>query len=158
MDSNTLIAYIAAAILIAIVFYTSRFTQYSYRKDLKDLHSLDPTEFEYFCADYLKNYECFEKATVIPAIGNQGDGGRDIIGYKDGKKYVVECKRYAGSVGRPIVQKLHSVVITEEADYGMIMTTGTYTEHARDYAILTDIILLDRVELTKYYSMQKSTV
>jgi hypothetical protein len=48
---------------------------------------------------------------------------------------VVECKHYpAGVVGRPVVQKLHSAVLTENATRGMIITTGRFSADAEDRA------------------------
>jgi restriction endonuclease Mrr len=49
---------------------------------------------------------------------------------------VVECK-HTGTVGRPVVQKLHSAVATFEFDgpkRGMVATTGRFTGPAVEYA------------------------
>ncbi len=91
MDLNTQVTYIIAAILILIVFITSR-TQKgtnNYPKGLSNLKKLSPREFEYYCADYLKQYEGFEKATVTQATI---DGGIDILGYRDGIKYIIRTR------------------------------------------------------------------
>ena len=48
---------------------------------------------------------------------------------------VVECKHHPkGSIGRPVVQKLHSAVITSKASKGMLVTTGHFTKEALEYA------------------------
>jgi restriction endonuclease Mrr len=49
---------------------------------------------------------------------------------------VVECK-HTGTVGRPVVQKLHSAIATFEFDgpkRGMVVTTGRFTNPAQEYA------------------------
>jgi restriction endonuclease Mrr len=49
---------------------------------------------------------------------------------------VVECK-HTGTVGRPVVQKLHSAIATFEFDgpkRGMVVTTGRFTNPAKEYA------------------------
>lgn len=122
-----------------------KFESKRYDKHIEDLTKLDPREFEFFCADYLKA-NGYWNVNVTQA---SNDGGKDIIAYKHFKKYVVECKRYKGSVGRPIVQKLHSAAITSGAT-GIIMTTGNYTKQAKDYAYRTNIKLIDKKDLVRY--------
>ena len=67
------------------------------------------------------------------------DEGRDIIMEEvvDGRRraIVVECK-HTDSVGRPVVQKLHSAIATFDFDgpkRGMVVTTGRFTSPAREY-------------------------
>ena len=68
------------------------------------------------------------------------DEGRDILMEEvvDGRRraIVVECK-HTETVGRPVVQKLHSAIATFEFDgpkRGMVVTTGRFTSPAREYA------------------------
>jgi restriction endonuclease Mrr len=68
------------------------------------------------------------------------DEGRDILMEEvvDGRRraVIVECK-HTDSVGRPVVQKLHSAIATFEFDgpkRGMVVTTGRLTAPAREYA------------------------
>lgn len=96
------------------------------------LDGLDGFGFERVCE------RIFKKAGwgKVTHIGGVADRGRDLIIHTPtGKKIVVECKLYGrGSVGRPIVQKLHSAVIDEHADSGIIVTTGKFTKDAIEYA------------------------
>ena len=68
------------------------------------------------------------------------DEGRDVIMEEvvDGTRraIVVECK-HTGTVGRPVVQKLHSAIATFDFDgpkRGMVVTTGRFTKPAQEYA------------------------
>ncbi|THE63896.1 restriction endonuclease [Salinadaptatus halalkaliphilus] len=68
------------------------------------------------------------------------DEGRDILMEEviDGQRraVVVECK-HTDTVGRPVVQKLHSAIRTYDYDgprRGLVATTGRFTEPARKYA------------------------
>jgi restriction endonuclease Mrr len=68
------------------------------------------------------------------------DEGRDILMEEvvDGTRQavVVECK-HTGTVGRPVVQKLHSAIATFDFDgpkRGLVVTTGRFTNPAREYA------------------------
>lgn len=63
------------------------------------------------------------------------DEGRDILVRSRQGLIVVECKHQPNtSIGRPIVQKLHSAVVTSQAVKGMLVTTGRFTEEATEYA------------------------
>lgn len=48
---------------------------------------------------------------------------------------VVECKHQAKPTGRPVVQKLHSAVITEGATGGIIISTGGFSLQASEHDI-----------------------
>lgn len=63
-----------------------------------------------------------------------------------GSATVVECKHQPSTpIGRPMVQKLHSAVISSKARRGIIVTTGKYTdtaiEHAKELSRETQIDL-----------------
>ena len=48
------------------------------------------------------------------------DGGRDAVAQKDGRVFLIECKRYAAdrTVGRPELQKLFAAMTEANADGG----------------------------------------
>lgn len=83
-----------------------------------------------------------------------GDKGRDIIMEEvldDGSRttVIVECK-HKQSVGRPVIQKLHSAVETYDSvsqKKGMVVTTGRFSSPATEYAEQVDIELLDGSDL-----------
>jgi len=63
------------------------------------------------------------------------DEGRDILIRSTEGLIVVECKHQPRSrIGRPIVQKLHSAVISSQATKGMLITTGHFTSEAIESA------------------------
>ncbi|WP_123624235.1 restriction endonuclease [Halorubrum sp. CSM-61] len=93
-------------------------------------------EFEDLIEDVFRNlgYENVRQAEKI------ADEGRDVIMEEvvDGTRRatVVECK-HTGTVGRPVVQKLHSAIATFDFDgpkRGMVVTTGRFTSPAQEYA------------------------
>ncbi|MXX20798.1 MAG: restriction endonuclease [Cenarchaeum sp. SB0661_bin_35] len=97
------------------------------------LNTLDGFAFEGLCA------RIFEKAGWgdITRLGGVSDRGRDlIINTPDCRKIIVECKFYSKktTVGRPVVQKLHSAIIDSEADSGIVITTGKFSKSALEYA------------------------
>ena len=71
----------------------------------------------------------------IEQKGGVADGGLDLIVHGRDGKTGVECKHQPNtSVGRPVVQKLHSALITHRLAGGMVITTGRYTAEARECA------------------------
>ena len=95
-----------------------------------NLDNLDGFEFEAIVGEIygLHGYSVID-------IQNVGDAGRDLILERHGKRILVECKHQKGTVGRPVIQKLHSaVMVDQKAEVGVVVTTGTFSRQAREYA------------------------
>ncbi|WP_436901129.1 restriction endonuclease [Halovenus halobia] len=99
------------------------------------LDELSGFEFEDVMEDVFRNlgYENVRQAS------RTADEGRDIIMEEtvDGQRrtVIVECK-HTDTVGRPVVQKLHSAVATYDGagpKRGMVATTGRFTGPATEY-------------------------
>lgn len=107
-----------------------------------DINSLSGTEFERVCQRLIEKMG-FETATTKAS----GDGGIDLIAYNHqpllSGKYIIQCKRYSGSVGEPIIRDLYGVVMSERANKGILMTTGTFTKSAVGFADGKPIELID---------------
>ena len=100
------------------------------------LDDLSGFEFEDVIEDVFRNlgYENVRQAE------RTADEGRDVLMEEvvDGTRQaiIVECK-HTGTVGRPVVQKLHSAVATFDFDgpkRGIVVTTGRFTGPAHEYA------------------------
>lgn len=82
-----------------------------------------------------------------------GDGGIDIIAYSESPifsgKYIVQCKDWAGSVGESVVRDLYGVVMSESANKGILITTGTITKSAQKFADGKPLELINGQELNK---------
>lgn len=100
------------------------------------LDDLSGVEFEDIMEDVFRNlgYDNVRQAV------RTADEGRDILMEEvvDGTRtaVVVECK-HTGTVGRPVVQKLHSAIATFNHDgpkRGIVVTTGRFTNPAVEYA------------------------
>ncbi len=107
---------------------------------LEFLMSLSPAQFEDAIAIM---YRQLGYAVTQTAISN--DFGRDAIVNKEGKKYLVECKRYAVDVpiGRPALQKFYAAMVGDKADGGFFITTSTFAHTAVRYAKDTNITCID---------------
>ena len=109
-------------------------------KELKQLKALDPAEFEYWTAGYFQSFGF--KDVMVTTFS--GDFGVDVhMTTPNGKRAVVQCKRYSGQVGRPTVQQTYGVMKLLEADICYVVTSGRFTQHAAELGERRDIVLLD---------------
>ncbi|HEX6042343.1 restriction endonuclease, partial [Longimicrobium sp.] len=127
------------------------------------VYSLSPREFEELVAELLHR-QGFQVTLTPPSR----DGGFDMYAVRKDSLvetlYLVECKRYARTnrVGVEIVRALMGVVDTERANAGIIVTTSTFTQGAREFQrrlqnvlslrdnrYLYDWLMLSRVPLSE---------
>ena len=95
------------------------------------LETLDGYEFEKLCAKIFQKLE-YGNVEVMPL---SGDAGRDLLIHMREGLVVVECKHQPHtSIGRPVVQKLHSAVISSKAVKGILVTSGKFSIQAVDHA------------------------
>ena len=79
------------------------------------------------------------------------DHGRDAILWKDGKKYLLECKRYGeeGLSSRPDLQRFYGVITHDAAVSGYFVTTGRFTKDAIEFGATVPIELIDQNNLLR---------
>lgn len=108
-------------------------------KHLDDMKSLAPEDFEALVARLFT-----ANGHKVKLVGGHSDHGVDIIvTSSDGEKWIVQCKRYSGSVGEPVVRDLYGTMLHEEAQGAYLMTTGSFTQKAQDWVVGKPIILYD---------------
>jgi restriction system protein len=112
---------------------------------VEDLRRLTPREFEALVVAY---YEALgHKARHS---GGSGDHGMDVVvETAEGEKWIVQCKRWRGTVGEPAVRDLYGVMHHEEAARGVIVTTGRFSEQARDWVVGKPIELVEGEEFMR---------
>jgi restriction system protein len=105
---------------------------------------ISPKDFEVAVARLFSSMGFVARETRYTA-----DGGWDVDVYDGSKRYIVECKRYGldKPVGRPILQKLHSAMITEKASGAMCVTTSHFTVPALEFARDNGIQVFDGTAL-----------
>lgn len=105
----------------------------------KDLLALSPREFEDMAVELFVAYGHDARRT-----GAVGDHGVDVIvKTKNGEKCVVQCKRWKGYVGEPVVRDFYGVVLHEKADKGIIISSGKFSRPAQEWARGKPIALYD---------------
>ena len=118
------------------------------RQAYEGIDTLSGVEFERVCKRLLESM-----GFTVETTKASGDGGIDLIGYNTqpllSGKYIIQCKRYAGSVGEPIIRDLYGVVTSERANKGILITTGYFTKSAIAFAENKPIELMDGAQLKK---------
>ncbi|WP_320784283.1 restriction endonuclease, partial [Streptomyces sp. CRN 30] len=108
-----------------------------------DYVELDPDGFEEAIADLCLRDACLD----VEVVGGACDLGADVVGRTpDGRRMVVQCKRYAdgNKVGSQDMQRFGGTCFTvHEADVAVLVTTSDFTAPALDYARQCGIVCVD---------------
>lgn len=85
---------------------------------------------------------------VAETGGGGADGGVDLLLTKDGEKFLVQCKQWrAFKVGVNVVRELYGVMAAKGAAGGYVVTSGQFTQEAKDFASGRNITLMDGAAL-----------
>ncbi len=106
---------------------------------LKELDDLPPGEFEEMTAELFRalGYKAHRTKMI-------GDHGVDVVvKAKDGRKMVVQCKRWRGPVGEPVVRDFYGAMQHEKAAKGTIFATNGFTDKAMEWAKGKPLLLYD---------------
>jgi restriction system protein len=111
------------------------------------LLSITWLEFELLVGEALRR-----RGYSVRETGKNGpDGGIDLIARKDGETYVVQCKQWRSvQVGVPVVRELYGAMAAEGAVGGFVVTSGTFTKPARDFAAGRNVQLVDGTVLKQW--------
>lgn len=140
MDTNTIIiimAACAAAMAGSAALYLRRRTR-RIRPEAFDL--MEGHDFEYYCAELLKN-NGFQEVEVTKG---SGDYGIDILAQKDGVTYAIQCKCYNAPVGVKAVQEAYAGRDYYDRMVGAVLTNQYFTQPAVEAARKLKILLWDR--------------
>lgn len=85
---------------------------------------------------------------VVERGGAGPDGGVDLALAKGHERFLVQCKQWkAQQVGVAVVRELYGVMAAERVAGGYVVTSGTYTKDARQFASGRNIELIDGAAL-----------
>ncbi len=113
----------------------------------EELLELSPREFEEMVVELFSAYGHQAKRT-----GAVGDHGVDVVvETKEGEICIVQCKRWKGSVGEPVIRDFYGVLLHEKADHGAIVTSSTFSGPAREWARGKPIALYDGNKLIQLW-------
>lgn len=134
-----IIGILAVLVLVAAagVVLCRRFRKRYADDELDEMEGLD---FEYYCAELLRNRGFIE----VEVTKSSGDYGIDILAEKEGVTYAIQCKRYNGPVGVKAVQEAYAGRDFYDRMVGCVLTNQYFTQPAVDAAQKLKILLWDR--------------
>lgn len=108
-------------------------------RTVKQLLALTPYEFEQVIERLYRSI-----GYKVTHVGKQGDHGVDLVIYnKKGEKWVVQCKQWKGPVGEPILRDVYGAMHHEGAQGAAVVTTGSFSSKAIEWAEGKPIYLYD---------------
>ena len=102
--------------------------------------------FMIFCLCDILASNGFELAENTKA---SGDFGVDVLAYRDGISFAIQCKRYNYDVGIEAVQQVYAGRAFYECHVAMVLTNQYFTPAARKLADKIGVVLWDRDMLEK---------
>ena len=125
-------------ILALAAIFTVRF--FRNRSRGAEMDDMEGHEFEYFCADLLKDNGFAE----VEVTRGSGDYGVDILAEKDGITYAVQCKCHTDPIGIRAVQEVYAGRDYYDRMVGVVMTNQYFTSAAVHAAEKRKLLLWDR--------------
>ncbi|MEU2792405.1 restriction endonuclease [Streptomyces sp. NPDC007100] len=113
------------------------------RRSLAAVWKMSGRQFEEYVAGLCRRDGC----TRVRRVGGSGDLGADVTGFlPDGRKLVIQCKRYAKhrSVGSRDLQTFNGTARDEHgADVPVFVASCVFTQQARAFAAKHHLVLVD---------------
>ncbi len=104
-----------------------------------EMYALSPGGFEKYVGQVFS-----KKGYYTKLRGGSGDHGVDVeLTQKNGKRAIVQCKRYRHTVGSDIVRELYGTLIHERAAHAFLVTTAEISDAAREWAQYKPLTLID---------------
>lgn len=161
-SSSQVLLIVLLILLVGILFVGTlafvAFIQYHQRQKLRALSAaqvdkMDGFQFEHYVAGLLQ-YQGFTNIQVTQA---RGDYGIDVIAVKDGQRWAVQSKRYSKPVAQEAIREAVAGAVYYQCQRSMVVTTSSFTKHARDLARSNGTVLVDRDKLAEWIvAFQKS--
>lgn len=107
------------------------------------IDTMEGHQFEQFCAVLLRK----NGYSDVEVTRGSGDQGIDIIAYKDGVKFGVQCKCYSTDISNKAVQEAYSGKTYYNCHVGVVLTNRYFTHSAVDLSKSNGILLWDREHL-----------
>ena len=111
--------------------------------EIIDFDNMEGHQFEFFCAELLKR-NGYENVAVTQGSGDQGI---DVIAYRDGIKYGIQCKCYSTPIGNQAVQEVFAGKVFYQCHVGIVLTNNYFTKAAVELAKHNGVVLWNRDKL-----------
>jgi restriction system protein len=114
------------------------------------LSELDPLEFERLLGDYYRAQGFQVDQCGTGGRASRFDGGVDLRLRKDGRLTLVQCKRdTVFQTTHNVVHELLGVMTTEGADAAIVVTSGEFTDAAKQAGSRGNVQLIDGMEVRR---------
>ncbi len=107
-------------------------------RTIEEIYKLDPVAFERFVKSMFERMGYTVETTAIT-----GDNGIDLVLHKNGEMSIAQCKRFAKSVGQPVLRDLYGAMFDKKAKRAYLVTTGTFTAAAEAWSEGKSLVLVD---------------
>lgn len=105
--------------------------------------NMDGHAFEHYCAELLAR-NGYDNVEVTKGSGDQG---LDILAYKDGIKYGIQCKCYSSDIVNKAVQEAFAGRTFYNCHVAVVLTNQHFTKSAKELAKSNQVLLWDREKL-----------
>lgn len=106
---------------------------------IDELYALSPYEFEQYVADLFRR-----KGYQVSLRGRSGDNGVDLlITDRQGKRAIVQCKRYRKTISPDVVRELYGTLMHERVAHAFLVSTASISNSAREWAQGKPMTLID---------------
>jgi restriction system protein len=124
------------------------------QEDLGSIRSLSWRELEELVGEAYRR----QGYTVKENSGAGPDGGVDLVLSKDDSTYLVQCKQWRSvKVGVKVVREMYGLLTARHATGAIIITSGMFTQEAKDFASGKPIDLVEGGQLAELVgSVQES--
>ncbi len=138
MAGLTLIFVLAVA--LGIIFLINQKKEERLKKSgIRDIDQMDGRQFEHYLGLLFKS-----QGYKVQVTSAAGDYGADLVIQKDGKRIVVQAKRYSKNVGIEAVQQAQASIAHYKAHEAWVVSNRDYTDAARNLASSNSVRLINR--------------
>ena len=131
--------WIAAAVAGVLVLVVAGIILHRRQHRYPDLNDMEGHAFEHYCADLLEE-RGFQEVQVTPG---SKEYGVDILAWKDGVSYAIQCKRYSVPVGVKAIQEAYAGRDYYDCMVGAVLTNQFFTKPAVEAAKKLKILMWD---------------
>lgn len=127
----------------------------SHANSAQALNDMSWQEFELLVGEHFRS----RGFRVLEMGGGGADGGVDLVLRKGGETQIVQCKQWrAFKVGVKVVRELYGVMAAKGAAAGHVVTSGTFTKDAVEFAQGRNITLTDGEVLFQVLKQAKASI
>jgi restriction system protein len=109
------------------------------KSGIHDIDKMDGRQFEHYLGLLFKS-----QGYKVELTRAAGDYGADLVIQKDGKRIVVQAKRYSKNVGIEAVQQAQASIAHYKAHEAWVVSNRDYTDAARNLASSNSVRLINR--------------